>query len=71
MVDPIIGYIVAVMSTVTATAAAATATFAYRTWQSVERHERVLYGAESVERWEGIVPTVAEHDRVLEEEDLL
>ena len=68
---PLVGYTVAVMSTVTATAAMATAGFAWKTWQSVERHERALYGAESIDRWDGIVPTVAEHEEALDEEGLL
>ena len=60
-----------VAATVTAASALTTAGFAWGTWRAVRRHERALYGADGIEEWDGLVPTVSEHREALKEEDAL
>lgn len=69
--DPAIQYIVAVAATITATAAIGTFATAVATYRAVRQHERVLFGEEDVEAWDGLTTVVKRHDRVLREEDLL
>jgi len=58
-------------ATVTAGSAVATAGFAWGTWRAVRRHERALYGADGIDEWDGLIPTVSNHEDALQEEDLL
>lgn len=65
------GIIIPAAATITATSAIATAGFAWGIFRAVKRHERALYGSERVDQWDGLVPTVKEHEEALEEEELL
>lgn len=64
------GILVPAAATITATSAIATAASAFGMYRAVKRHERALYGAQGIEEWDGLVPTVSEHEDVLEEEGL-
>lgn len=46
---------------VTAIAAAGGFTFAWRSYRMLRRHERVLFGEESVDDWKGVVGMVENH----------
>jgi len=63
--------LIPVAATVTAASAMATAGFAWGTLRAVKRHERALYGADGIEEWDGLIPTVSNHEDALEEEGLL
>lgn len=52
-----------------AAAATSAVTAAAGTWLVVRRHDRALFGEEDLA--DGLVDRVREHQRVLEEEDLL
>lgn len=64
------GILIPAAATVTATSALATAGFTRAIWKGVQRHDRVLFGEEEVENWNGLVSEVRENREALAEEDL-
>ncbi|WP_058365227.1 hypothetical protein [Haloparvum sedimenti] len=68
---PLVELVVAAAATITATAAVTAAGFTAAIYRAVKRHERALFGEESIEDWPGIVQKVTQHRKVLKREGLL
>ena len=64
------GVVIPAAATVTATSALATAGFTRAIYHGVKRHDRVLFGEEEIEEWNGIVAEVKRNREALTEEDL-
>jgi len=65
---PLTQLILEVAAIVTASAATYTAHQARKVAETVEKHDRVLFGEDAVEGWNGIVSLVREHEETLEED---
>jgi len=71
VVDPAVQVVVAAAATVVATAAIGVY---HRTTQillQVKEHNRILFGEDAVDDWDGIVPMVQEHRDALDDHGLL
>ena len=64
---PTIQFVVAVAAGITATATAATASFAAAIFFGFRRLKRDIYGAEENDAWNGLMEMVIRHREVLEE----
>ncbi|TKX79542.1 hypothetical protein EXE53_15370 [Halorubrum sp. SD626R] len=64
------GILLPAAATITAASAMATAGFTAAILRAVKRHDRVLFGEDAVESWNGLVAEVRENKQTLKEEDL-
>ena len=67
----LVSVIVQAAAIVTAAATTFGAAAAFGAYRLLKKHDRTLYGADHIEEWDGLVETVADHEQVLEQEDIL